>query len=710
MTVLHIDFETRSAADLKEVGLDNYARDPSTDVWCMAYCVADGPVHVWTPDIRGSDAVLYVQTGSLVVAHNAAFELAIWNNVMVPRYGWPELKPEQCECTQAMAYAMALPGSLERAAAAVGIKQQKDMAGHRLMLKMCRPKASHKSLDGNKNLDIHEWHDGPEDLRRLYDYCKQDVEVERELHKRLVPLSAKERKVFLLDHKINRRGIQVDLPAVKAASEMVLHEQDRLNQAIREATDNFVGFTTEVARITKWVRDRGVAIDGLAKADVLDALDGELPDDVRDVLNIRKEAGRSSTAKLNRILTRAGDDGRVRGIFQYHGAGTGRWAGRDIQPHNFPRPTLTPEEVDAAIARLVAGDRDGVDLLYGPPTSVVADCLRGMITAAPGHDLLAGDFANIEGRMLAWLAGEEWKLRAFRDFDAGTGPDIYKLTYSKSFSVPINEVTKEQRQIGKVMELALGYQGGVGAFQTMAGTYGVQLVTAQEAKEAFDGARACGGSVWDSVEDCRRALEHYRADHLKTLWREAHPATVKFWYAIEDAAKEACLNPGRLFQVRDVKYKKVGSFLWCGLPSGRAICYPYPKIIEIDTPWGEKKDALTYMTVVSSSAAKKEKIIPDPAAQGDWQRVATYGGKLVENITQACARDVLADAMLRLDDAGFDIVLHVHDEIVIEAPAMEASGVDHERTAFESRMASAPTWATGLPIAVETWRGKRYRK
>jgi DNA polymerase len=699
MTILHIDFETRSAADLKEVGLDNYARDPSTDVWCMAYSLGDGPI--WLAMAGDgfnlmSSVAEYVRGGGTVVAHNAAFELEIWNNVMVPRYGWPELKPEQCECTQALAYAMAIPGSLERAAAAVGIKQQKDMAGHRLMLQMRAPKEIRRHVPKHNGATGYEeiiWHDEPDKLARLYEYCRQDVEVERELYKRLVPLSKKERRVWQLDYKINRRGIQVDLPAVKAASEMVLHEQDRLNRDIRGATDSVVGFTTEVARITKWVRSQGVAIDGLAKADVLDALGGELPDAVRTVLNIRKEAGRSSTAKLNKILSAAGPDGRVRGTKQYHGAGTGRWAGRTIQPDNFPRPTLTPAEVEAAIELIQKGERDKLDLLYGAPMSVAADCLRGMITASPGHDLLAGDFVGVENAVLPFLAGEEWKLQAIREQNAGTGPKVYLIAAAKIKHTTPDMYTKASPEymLGKVSELSLGYQGGLGAFRQMETSLHLDL-----------------GLTDDQINDA------------KNEWRAAHPMIVKYWADCENAAMSAVLNPGKVFTAgakgsdtssrtasREVRYKKVGSFLWCGLPSNRAICYPYPKILEVETPWGDLKDAVTYMKVVSSSGAAKDKIIPDPAAHGDWQRVSSYGGKFAENNTQAFARDLLVDAMLRLDAALYDIVMHVHDEAVVEIP--EISGPEVEAK-FKELMSEAPPYTAGLPLAVEMWRGKRYRK
>lgn len=692
MSVLHIDFETRSAADLTAVGLDNYSRAASTDVWCVAYCADDTDIGIWGRDmppepLRALLAEL-IPAGVTVVAHNVAFELAIWNRVMVPRYGWPELNPEQCECTQAMAYAMAIPASLERAAAAVGIQHQKDMAGHRLMLQMCAPREIRRRVSthaGGTSFDEIIWHDDPDKIRSLHDYCIQDVEVERELYKRLLPLSKKEHRVWQLDYKVNRRGIQVDLQAVKAAADMVSQEQDRLNNDIRARTSNVVGFTTEVARITKWVRAQGVDIDGLAKADVLDALSNtSLPTHVRKVLEIRKEAGRSSTAKLSKIISAAGPDGRVRGTKQYHGAGTGRWAGRTIQPDNFPRPALTPAEVEAAIELINHGERDKIDLLYGPPISVVSDCLRGMITASSLHDLLAGDFVGVENRVLPWLAGEEWKLQAFSEQDAGTGPEMYLIAAAKIYHTAPSAYTKKspERQAGKVSELSLGYQGGVGAFRQMEASLQLDL-----------------------------GLTDAQINAAKTEWRLAHPRIVQYWEDCETAALSAVLHPGKRFSAgapgRQVCYLKAGSFLWCRLPSHRTICYPYPKILEVETPWGAMKDAVTYMKVVSSSGAAKEKVIPDPAAHGTWQRVSTYGGKLAENNTQGLSRDLLADAMLRLDTAGFDIVMHVHDEVVAEVPTTAGTGVE---TQFRDLMTEAPQYAAGLPIAVNTWRAKRYRK
>ena len=665
MAVLFCDFETFSACDLKTAGLDNYARDPTTGVHCMAFAFDDEPVGVLGQfSVRGQFSRIHahVEAGGLVYAHNAPFEWAIWNRVMAPRYGWPELKIEQCRCTMAMAYAMGLPGALEDAAPALGIDARKDMKGKAIMLRWCKPKA-----DGTFYVPG----DDLEKFQRLCDYCKQDVEVERAVHKRLMELDPIEQRLWELDHRINQRGVKVDLPAIDKALALVADEQKRLNQEMLKVTGGVVGKCTEVALLVKWIRSQGVEIEGVAKAAVLDALEGDLPESVRQALHLRKEAAKSSTAKLAAMKERAGQDGRVRSIHQYHGAATGRWAGRGIQPQNFarPRPSTTPKDIDAMFAHL--HDKALIDMFYGPTMDAVVDCLRGMLIPAHGKDFIAMDFSAVEARVLAWLAGEGHVLDTFRRKE-----DIYKAAASRIYRVAVKDVDKQQRQIGKVAVLALGYQGGCDAFQSMAKNYNVKVKDAD-------------------------------ADDIKKAWRAAHPKIEAYWYELEAAAIRAVEEGGTQLagpKGRQIAYRKKGSFLWCKLPSGRVLCYPYPEIRTITTPWGEEKDALTYMTQVSNPKAK---IIEDENASGSWKRVATYGGSLAENVTQAVARDLLRDALFRLEDAGFEVCMHTHDETVVE---VATSCDDRTLSRVEALMAEVPAWATGLPLAAEGWRGKRYRK
>ena len=644
MSILFIDFETRSLADLKDVGLDNYAKHSTTDVWCLCYAYDDGPIETWTP----GQTIPWIEA-DIFVAHNASFELAIWKNVLVPKYGFPPIDAAQFHDTMAMAYAMSLPGSLDAASRAVGLDADKDMAGHRLMLKMSRP----RSTDGT----THIWWDDEANKQRLFDYCKQDVEAERQLYNRLMPLSADEHKLWVLDYEINQRGIHLDIPSIKNAIEIVEAEQKRLNAEIKRVTGGAVSACTANGQLADWIRWQGVPVPGVAKADVIDALNGDLPQPVRTALKLRQEAAKSSTAKLYAMLNRASDDARVRGTMQYHGASTGRWAGRGIQVQNFPRPKLSAEEVQAAIALIGEGKRDELDLLFGAPMDVISSCLRGMIMAPTNHELIAADFSAIEARVLAWLAGEEKVLDIFR----GEGR-IYEHAAAGIYRKPESAITKDERQIGKVAVLALGYGGGVGAFQTMARGYGVQ--------------------VSDEV-----------ADGIKRAYREANPHITSYWNALEQAALQAVQYNGEITEAgavgRKVRFRQKGSFLFCQLPSGRMIAYPFPRIVTNKFD----RDALQYMGV--------------NAVTNKWGPIDTYGGKLSENITQAVARDLLAHAIVLLEDNGYKVVMHVHDEVVVEIPATCDDNTLHT---IETLMAQAPAWAVGLPTAAEGWRDVRYRK
>ena len=660
---LHIDFETRSACDLGAAGIHNYATHPSTDAWCMAWALNDLPPEILGTGLLARSVRSHVENGGIDVAHNAQFEFMIWNYIMVPRYGWPELKLSQLRCTMAAAYSMSLPGALDNLAVALGLTDRKDAEGRRIMMQLAKPRSI--ADDGTIT-----WWDDADKLARLFEYCKQDVVVEREAHKHLVTLSDTEEAVWRLDQKINLRGIHFDRAAATAAKTMADSEKKRLDQAMQTLTGNYVGTCNSHAALCEWIQLQGVKIDGVAKPEVLDALSGELPAHVRAALLLRQEAAKSSTAKLKSMLAAASDDDRIRFMLQYHGAATGRWSGRRVQMQNMPRPALEQAEIETCIELVTVGKRDEIDMLYGRPLDVIASCLRGMLDAAPGKDLMAADFANIEGRVLAWLAGEEWKLQAFRDYDAGIGPDIYKLTYARSFNVPVESVSKDDRQVGKVEELALGYQGWVGAFQTMAKGYNV-------------------------------VISDERAAEIAAAWRAAHPAIRAYWPALEAAAIDAVRNPGSVRTVgpvgRQVSFRRVDNFLWLRLPSGRVLCYPYPEVIlktrVFDDGKTITKDALQY--VGQDSVTHK------------WGVVYTYGGSLAENITQAVARDLLAEAMTRLDKLGAPIVLHVHDEIVIEI--LETTSGDRLKM-FEQIVAESPKWAAGLPIAAAGWRGKIYRK
>ena len=723
--------------DLKRAGVDRYAEDVSTDVWCLCYAVDDEPVEVWCPDHVADSLTVYaaprsvnapderfyemlemVRGGATVVAHNASFEQAIWRHVM-PRYveNLPPLKIENISDTMVRAYALALPGSLAQAAQALQLSIDKDEEGRRLMMRMARPRKVEKC--GTVT-----WWNEPDRVARLVEYCKVDVEVERQIDHVLPELSAKENRLWHLDYRINNRGLTLDKKNILRAQEVVRLVTDELNGELSHLTGGAVTKVSQAAKLKAWVLVQTFTdgaqmdVDNLAKTTVANLLlRKDLRENVRRVLEIRRDAGKASTAKLKAMLASMSSDDRARFLLAFHVATTGRWAGRRVQPQNMPRPNLKQHEIEAVIDALRYNEViDLIKILYGPPVDVIASCLRAMMVPAEGLYFIGCDFSNIEGRVLAWLAGEEWKLDAFRDYDTVVdyteegeairkGPDLYRLAYSRAFGIDVSDVTDKMRQLGKVMELALGYQGGVGAFASMAVNYGIHVI--KEGQEAPEGAK--------------EVLLEEETDELKTKWREAHPNVVNFWYECERLAVQAVKNPGKRFvsSTGKITYIKKGSFLFCRLPSGRVISYPsatvrkeqqvkYVQLYPVDgthSVYLEEGQQIVDGFVCEVQTWNKEQLFywGVDAYNRQWSEQKGYGGLLVENVTQAVARDILADSLLALEDAGHDIVLHVHDEALIETSTATVEEV-------ENIMVGASPWAAGLPIAAEGWKGTRYQK
>lgn len=644
--VVSIDFETRSTVDLRKTGVYTYAAHPDTDVWVMAYAVDDGPVQTWLP---GNPVPEVFGQADEYRAWNAEFERVIYGLILVPRYGFPTIPLEQWYDTAAQAATMALPRGLGRAAEVLGLDVQKDMDGRRLMLQMAKPRSFRE--DGTPI-----WWDLPEKVSHLIAYCRQDVEVERAIGKRLPPLSEKERWVYIMDQRANTRGFQVDLELVDAAQDVMVTEMAEAGERLTAVTGGYVTKVTDVNGITSWLRHNGLPdLADLRKDTVRDLLAGELSPQVREVLQIRADTGKTSTAKLDAFQHAAGPDGRVRGTFLYHGASTGRWSGRLVQPQNFPRPEMKDPElfIPAVLSQTLEGDP--------PPAIVVSSLLRSMIVSREGYVLRSGDYSQIEARVLAWIAGQDDLVQLF----AGGGK-VYEDMASFIFGIPVEKILKDsfERQIGKNSILGSGFQMGWQRFQ-------------EQVKEQT------GIDISDEL--AMKAINGYRTKNDRIQ---------AFWDDIYTAAYNATTQPGRAFRCgRDecIRFKVYQDVLWCTLPSGRHLAYNLPEIEERETPWGEWRPTLTYCGITG------------PARR--WERVSTYGGHLTENVVQAIARDCMAEAWLRLEVAGYPIIMTVHDELVAEVP--EGHGSQEE---FERILATRPAWAQDLPIEVEGWEGHRYRK
>jgi DNA polymerase bacteriophage-type len=732
---LHIDFETRSAVDLKTAGVHRYAEHHSTGIWCMAWALGDKR-GIWKEGEYFPKEVLdHVTMGGRVIAHNAAFERAIWNKVLSRQIGHrvfvPPLHIAQMDCTVARCAVLGIPSGLDHAGKVLGLEVQKDKAGHANMMILARP----KTIGENGACT---WNDTPERLALQYSYCQQDVAVESEIDARVPALTAAERAVWELDQKINDRGVMLDIPTIQAAQAVVAAEKDRLNDEMAEATGGAVTAVSQVKRLTDWIKARGVACEGLGK-DNIRAVRKAAENDaaVLKALGIRAEGGKASTAKLTAMLNCVCKDDRARGLLAYHGAATGRWAGRLIQPQNLYRndPDEDGDDIKHAIA-VLQGVRDparaavSIKMLSGQPAiTMVAKSLRAMFIAHEGARFVGGDLSNIEGRIAAWITDERWKVEAFRAYDEKRGPDLYRVAYARSFGVadPAT-VTGARRQVGKVTELSLQYQGSVGAWIKMAANYGVQPSDVVGVVH-----EAVGPDIWaaqwkryPSATD-KHGLFPDEWSAIKLIvggWRDAHPLLVQSWWDLQDAAIEAVANPGVVVPVLQgrVRYLFARGFLWCSLPSGRTISYCNPRVVTADA---------SYLQMPDASRVKLEALSADEIAdmqdqggeivkvsrrrvdydgfEGEKKRWATmnlYGGMQFAHVVSGTARDIMVWDMLEADRLGYPLVLTVHDELLAECPNGIGSAAELERI-----MSTPPPWVEGdLPLAAKAWEDVRYAK
>jgi DNA polymerase len=630
---LWVDFETRSACNLTVAGVYNYAQDASTEVLCMSYAFDDDEVVTWIPTEPFPEKVKSY-TGQ-IYAHNAAFERLIFWYVLQINFAL-----EQFCCTATQARANCAPGSLEDVGRFAGASMKKSHRGAQLIRLLSIPRA-----DGTFNND-------PTLMAEMFDYCEQDVRSMRSISKALRPLSIREVEDYHVNERINDRGVLVDVPLCTAAVKFASDELVEIEQIVAEVTEGEIT-SVRSPKMRQWVIDRvgpqalklmktgeKYSIDKTVRANLL-AMENpdEIPPAVAEVIQCADDLWASSVAKFSRLASLADvEDHRVRGAFVFAGgSATGRASSYGAQVHNFTRKCAkSPEDVRVAMVR----GHSIVPQFGKRVTDVLKGMLRPALIPAKGKSLVVADWSSIEARANPWLsncAAGERKLAIFAN-----GEDVYKVNASATFGVAVDAVDDRQRQIGKVQELACGFAGGVGAFAAMGRAYGVHL----------------------PESDAKRMVD---------AWRRANPWSVPYWQDLEEAYTRAMRNKGHEFSVGRVTYLFDGQHLWYALPSGRILCYPFAKL---------EADGVTY-----AKAAWK------PAADAkEWPRARLWKGLACENITQATANDLLRHSLRQLDD----VVLHVHDEIVLETDRPEEMAVR-----LKEVMCTPPEWAKGLPLGAE---------
>lgn len=676
--ILCVDIETCSAASIKQ-GNDAYAQHESTRVWCVSFAWQDGKdgrlrKWSWRPGLKLPAKIRkWIASGKLMLAHNAGFEMAIWRHILVPTYGWPPYQIVQWRDTQACSVAANLPVTLEGVARVFKGSPGKDMAGNAEMRKLM-------NAEWDEAFQRYVYPEPmPEQYDRLVTYCENDCIATLFVWWRVPQLSEVELAVWHLDQQINQRGVCIDTEFVECMADMAEKRKALLATDVFRITGSLCANSTNSHALKLWLKEMELDLPVTTKKDaktgetkVVETLskdavqglldDGDLDGAVRAVLDNRIEANKStSLAKLKRVPTMVSSDGRLRGALRYCIAHTGRWASSGIQVHNLPKDKRDNARSEHVRRMIREGEIASLLLTEARPLEAMSESLRAMLVAAPKHDLIAADFAAIEARVVAWLAGAHDALAVF-----AAGEDIYVKAAA--------DIGSDNRQLGKVCTLALGYGMGVLKF--------------------IDTARKAPYNVEMSRKEAWRV---HRA------WRDANPAIVQFWGDLERACQTAVINPGTAINVgphlRVVRNKKA---LLIRLPSGRVLRYWTPKVKKT------KKEIVAVNEDGELVVHEFESMELSFAAVGknktSMVRESTYGGKLVENVTQAVARDLLAHSMLTLDAAGYPLVLHVHDSAAAEVP--EGTGSVEE---FEQLMSETPRWARGCPVATEGYRAKHFQ-
>jgi DNA polymerase len=670
MTVLWADFETRSRCDLPSRGGYNYSLDASTSILCFSYAFGDDDVQTWTPDQPFPESVSeHIRAGKQLRFHNAGFDRQIFWNVLCQDFGVPKPALEQFYCTAAQARANCLPGSLEDVGRALSSSMRKDHRGNQLIRLLSIPRS-----DGTFN-------DDPALMAEMVQYCEQDVRAMRAISKAMRPLSEQELADYHINEHINDRGVLLDVPLAKAAIKYASAEKAEIEKLVVELTEGEIT-SVRSPKMKKWVMDRvkpqalklmethkdgelKYSIDKTVRANLLTLAKenpDEIPAHVADVIQCADDLWASSVAKFGRLTSLADeDDQRVRGAFVFAGgSATGRASSYGAQVHNFSRTCAEqPDDVRHAMVR-------GHSITPGfgkRVTDVLKGMLRPALIPAPGKQFVVADWSAVEARVTAWASADPQAEDVLDNFRAGK--DIYIREAAGIYRVPYDEIAEEydttgeseRRQIGKVAILSLGFGGSVGAFTAMGRIY----------------------KVYMPESDSRRIVD---------AWRRSNSWAVRYWGKLEEAYTRALRNPGREFSTGRVTYLYDRRHLWYALPSGRILCYPFAKF---------EGDEITYVKAAWKPAADAK----------EWPRARLWRGLATENITQAIAHDLLRVACRRLDREGFEIVLTVHDEIVLECPTDTA---EHTRKRLVEVMCDPPDWAAGLPLNVGCKIMHRYGK